>query len=70
MSSPKAAHREILQPSGLVHRARPGALCANVIVVDAIFFEQEASACALEGAHRKCYCHVFCSSESLSRHRV
>ena len=59
MSTPQAARRYILKPSGLVHSARACALCAIAIVVEAICFVKEASACAVEAAHSTCYCRVF-----------
>ena len=48
----KAARRKILKPRGFVHWAHEGALRVNVIVVEAVFVVQEASACALKAAHR------------------
>ena len=39
--------------------ARACALCAIAIVVKAICFVKEASACAFKAAHRTCYCRVF-----------
>ena len=59
MSTPQAARRKILKPSGLVHRARACALCAIAIVVEAICFVKEDSACAVEAAHSTYYCRVF-----------
>ena len=47
------------KPSGFVHRARACTLCAIAIVVEAIYFVKEASACAFEAAHSTCYCRVF-----------
>ena len=42
-----------------------------MIVVDAIFFVQEASACAFEAAHRKCSLpRVLCKRVPLSTNRV
>ena len=38
MSTPKAARRNILKASGFVDRAHVCALCANVIVMSALFF--------------------------------
>ena len=64
----KAARRKILKPRGFVHWAHAGALCANVIVVEAFVFAQDANARAFGAAQTTCYCRVFCSSQSLTRH--
>ena len=55
----QAARRKMLKPNGFVHRARACALCAIAIVVEAICFVKEASACAVDAAHSTYYCRVF-----------
>ena len=51
--STESRAQKILKPRGFVHWAHGGALRVNVIVVEAVFVVQEASACALKVAHRK-----------------
>ena len=53
----KGARRKILKPRGFVHGAHAGALL-NVIVVEAVYVVQEASACALKVVHRNAACAV------------
>ena len=65
MSTESRAQKN-LKPRGFVHWAHAGALRVNVIVVEAVFVVQEASACALKVAHRNAACvvetgvHIFC----------
>ena len=54
----KAARRKIIKQRGFVHWAHAGALRVNVIVVEAAFVVQEASACASKVAHRNAACVV------------
>ena len=54
----KAARRKIIKSRGFVHWAHEGALRVNLIVVEAVFVVQEASACALKAAHRNATCVV------------
>ena len=56
MSTPKAARRKNSQKKWLFHWAHAGALCANVIVVEAFVFAQDANARAFGAAQTTCYC--------------
>ena len=58
----------MISTEGVSQHANAGALRVNVIVLEAVFVVQEASACALKSAHRNAACvvqagvHISCVS--------